>query len=375
MYGDWLSGAIFRPGMWHLYVEMFWAELTHKLFYVESLLADYRIELNWAKLFPAMLWPVYTFVYLTTVRYVIFSWFHSDDSEVARWQIVPLTGAGFALLGAYSAGMASMGFAHLSALLSDPGIVPHVEAPPANVQHPRCCTFCSGRPWKPSRAHHCRECGVCIFQRHSHCPFIGNCVGQGNQKPFLLLLLYGGASLSASLLLLASGLVAWAASGLTALAVALVEAEGSAGTVLARGLLERRPPLGALVCGPLAARACSRGLDQLWHTAKDHWRCLRTNATPLEADRGLFGPPRTPRARLREVFGPEAWLWPVPLPARVAPDLSEPVFRWSEATGLMEEVFGKRLSPGAEADEWGRSAAGRRGGRDDDAIRAAWARR
>lgn len=43
------------------------------------------------------------------------------------------------------------------------------------------------------RAHHCRRCGACVARMDHHCIYAANCVGAGNHKQFLLLLLYSGA--------------------------------------------------------------------------------------------------------------------------------------------------------------------------------------
>jgi hypothetical protein len=49
----------------------------------------------------------------------------------------------------------------------------------------RTCQF-----YKPAEASHCRICGVCIVGKDHHCVFINNCVGRGNMRSFLLLLLF-----------------------------------------------------------------------------------------------------------------------------------------------------------------------------------------
>jgi len=59
------------------------------------------------------------------------------------------------------------------------------------------CQHCSFP--RPERAHHCRVCNACVLKMDHHCPFIKNCVGFGNYKVFLLLLVYGSCSCAVSL--------------------------------------------------------------------------------------------------------------------------------------------------------------------------------
>ncbi|KAF6020159.1 ZDHHC7 [Bugula neritina] len=81
---------------------------------------------------------------------------------------------------------------HVRAMLSDPGAVPKGNATKENIirlglkqgqivyKCPKCVCI------KPDRAHHCSVCGRCIKKMDHHCPWVNNCVGEGNQKYFAL---------------------------------------------------------------------------------------------------------------------------------------------------------------------------------------------
>lgn len=61
------------------------------------------------------------------------------------------------------------------------------------------CDKCNSN--RPERAHHCKVCNICILRMDHHCPWIGNCIGEKNEREFIYFLLSVSVSLTLLFLL------------------------------------------------------------------------------------------------------------------------------------------------------------------------------
>jgi hypothetical protein len=129
-----------------------------------------------------------------------FTWFLIGYSQYVTVfvMLLPSPNNAYCLINAIIFEMLSfLAFAsHLKCMLTDPGAVPRGNATKDNIAKlglkegqivfkcPKCVSI------KPDRAHHCSVCKRCVRKMDHHCPWVNNCVGENNQKYFVLFTLY-----------------------------------------------------------------------------------------------------------------------------------------------------------------------------------------
>jgi hypothetical protein len=127
------------------------------------------------------------------------------EQALASLQALSAAGAESYRAGGAAAADASKGGA------SQAGLPPaSVDVDPRMLRVCGKCEWPAGSGWrapKPDRCHHCRHCGECVLEMDHHCPWVANCVGAGNRKYFILLLLYASLSLAVFLAWMAPNFV------------------------------------------------------------------------------------------------------------------------------------------------------------------------
>ena len=118
--------------------------------------------------------------------FCIFYWYMENNKSRQLLRGLPLTTWGTIFFIVFNTLCTLAVIAHWRAAWADPGKVPKMKEPPGSMVPSRVkyCRKCEMN-WKPERAHHCSECGQCIFKMDHHCPWINNCVGARNMKYFI----------------------------------------------------------------------------------------------------------------------------------------------------------------------------------------------
>jgi hypothetical protein len=95
----------------------------------------------------------------------IFYWQYTNKYEEQIVKGVPLTFYGCLNFLIFNGCILFALIAHLRASFADPGYIPKdIEVPDyIDTAKLNTCERCS-MSWKPQRAHHCSECGVCVFK-------------------------------------------------------------------------------------------------------------------------------------------------------------------------------------------------------------------
>ncbi|ETV87193.1 hypothetical protein H257_02168 [Aphanomyces astaci] len=135
--------------------------------------------------------PVGLVTALIALEYVVFIRFHirakllvGDDSIALVLEFL-----------AFNSLTALTAISYYRVVATDPGFINdkladylRMRAQQAGIQLPN-CRSCH-KP-KPSRAHHCSICKMCVVKMDHHCPWVGNCVGLRNYKYFYMFVTYG----------------------------------------------------------------------------------------------------------------------------------------------------------------------------------------
>ena len=173
---------------------------------------------------------------------------------------------------------------YLVCVFSDPGMVPASSIQELEQRgHPR-CQRCDDP--KPRRSHHCSICDRCVTKMDHHCPWVNNCVGAGNYKSFILFVFYTGvlSLFGASVILPAIFHLDWSSVAFPQILMCITFGVGCIFTLMLGGFtfahLSMLPPLESLERDP-------------------------------SPDHETFG--RTTRQNIEEVFGPNPWLWWLPI--------------------------------------------------------------
>ncbi|KAH9280333.1 Palmitoyltransferase ZDHHC3 [Echinococcus granulosus] len=219
---------------------------------------------------------------------------------------------------------------HLKAVFTDPGTVRLGNATRDAVMRiylasgsntplvrcPKCLCI------KPDRAHHCSCCRRCVRKMDHHCPWVNNCVGEGNQKFFVLFNLYIFLQSLAGLALIISFFFSCFSEFGTTCKNRLISSFGAtniSSTSLPSTMLAIGAGFEAVLFGLFTVAI---GGTQLCAICKDE-----TAVESLKRNKGTPRPRISKRETLANVFGrPFSWRWFSPFhpPAPLTPVVPPP---------------------------------------------------
>jgi hypothetical protein len=219
-----------------------------------------------------------------------------------------------------------------------------------------------------------------------HCTWINNCIGVGNQKYFILFLVYVILTASMTLVLTLISLVHYLRSGGAAASHYEYHSEGMAGAAdvdrwawvwTAAATSTSHSGSSAVDLGASTAAATSTwawlneatlaASEAVVRGSKQHFvssavmgalGCLFAvlfagkfleeqvigipiNQTVIESHYGIFGEPTPCWEQFKRVFGRSWWMWPLPLPVATEVNYAEPVYRRVDDTDEVEVVTRK----------------------------------
>ena len=123
----------------------------------------------------------------------IFFWHWAGSLDEQFIQGVPLTLRGLIYFWLFNGSVALTLCNFVRAAFTDPGRISEGMKAPFQSEFMKMedCNQCVGRStWKPQRAHHCEECGHCVFKMDQHCQWINNCIGHRNYKYYFQFVIY-----------------------------------------------------------------------------------------------------------------------------------------------------------------------------------------
>lgn len=203
-------------------------------------------------------------------------------------------------------------WSHLATMLSDPGAVP-LDKEPADGE--KRCSKCHAS--KPPKAHHCRTCQRCIMKMDHHCPWVNNCVGQRNQKYFLLFLFYVNIQSFTAMFALGGAIASMDIARPTGRASkAFLAPSAEAGHEIQTRQAEPAE-LGVLCVIMVIVVALVFGLFTLIMMC-DQVSNISSNVTGIDSLQGHTGVERPWKDALQEVMGKgPGWKWLLPVPPRL----------------------------------------------------------